>query len=95
MSAVIYSNFSREIIISIDPQTIPKISLTPTPLSIDTSFLYNLWIWASFYTFSTGLSLAEHKIDDQSALFLGNYSLPCDDPDMGKLFLFFNRSLIG
>jgi hypothetical protein len=35
MSAVIYSEFSREIIISVDPQTIPKISLTPTPFSDD------------------------------------------------------------
>jgi hypothetical protein len=42
MSAVIYSEFSREIIISVDPQTIPKISLTPTPFSDETSLLYNL-----------------------------------------------------
>jgi hypothetical protein len=43
MSAVIYSEFSREIIISVDPQTMLNISLTPTPFSDETSLLYNLW----------------------------------------------------
>jgi hypothetical protein len=36
-----YSEFSREIIISVDPQTIPRISLTPTPFLYETSLLYN------------------------------------------------------
>jgi hypothetical protein len=45
MSAVIYSEFSREIIsVPVDPQTIPKISLTPTSFSDETSLLYNLWV---------------------------------------------------
>jgi hypothetical protein len=35
-----YIQFSREIIISIDPQTIPKISLTPTPFSDETTFIF-------------------------------------------------------
>jgi hypothetical protein len=43
MSSVIYSEFCREIIISVDPQTIPNISLTPTPFSDETFLLYNLW----------------------------------------------------
>jgi hypothetical protein len=38
----VYSEFSREIIISIDPQTIPKKSHTPTPFSDETPILYNL-----------------------------------------------------
>jgi hypothetical protein len=54
MSAVIYSTVSPvdKNIIAIDSQTIPKISIAPTLLSIETSLLYNLWYGGPYDLYS-------------------------------------------
>jgi hypothetical protein len=40
---VMYSQLYSKNIISIDTQTLPKMSLTPTHLWQETTLLYNLW----------------------------------------------------